>query len=229
MEHFAPRPDEGGSGNLPEPVRLRVMEELEGDASALLQHFRERGMTEEAAAREVEAWLGAPPQVWRELEEIHRPITVRWADRLLEPRRHRVERAVLLVAAMSVIWAAIPVKAGLIVRAPFGTGWVVLGMACAIVVLALRWSVQRWLKAAVDVRPQGMLLLAGLGAPAMGLLGAGLTLSRVTDGGLEPWPAVEIACGLATVALMVGIAGGALWSIQKAAQRIRSLADIGGA
>jgi hypothetical protein len=229
MEHFAPLPDEAGSGNLPEPVRLRVMEELDGDASALLEHFRERGMSEGAAAREVEAWLGTPPEMWRELEEIHRPIAVRWADRLLEPRRHRVERGVLLLAAMLLVSAALPVRADLVVRAAFGTGWLVLGMACVVVVLALRWSVQRWLQAAVDVRPHGMLLLAGLGAPALGLLGAGVTLSRVKDGGLEPWPAVELACGLATVALMVGIAGGVLWSIQKAAHRIRSPADIGGA
>jgi hypothetical protein len=227
VERFALLPDRAPGGGLPEPVRLRVLEELEGDASALLDHFRERGMTEEAATRAVEAWLGPPPEVWRELEEIHRPIAVRWAERLLEPRRHRAERVVLLFAAMSLVTAAIPLRAGLIVQAPFATGWLVLAMACAVVVLALRWWVRRWLSEAMHPPPD-MLALLGLGAPAMGLLGAGLTLLRAGEGGLPLWDAIEVASGLATVGLMVGIAGGVFWSVQKATHRIRSGAENGG-
>jgi hypothetical protein len=228
MEHFAPLPDEAMTARLPEPVRVRVMEELEGDAAALLGHFRARGMSEEAAAREVEAWIGAGPAVWRELEEIHRPIAVRWADRLLEPQRHGVERAVLLVAGMSLLFAAMPLRAGLIIHAPFGAGWVVLAMSCAILALALGAAMRRWRAPSVRVPRHGILALLGLGAPAVGLLGAALTLSQVSDGGLEMWSAIQMASGVATVGLMAGIAGGALWSVEKASDRIRSRGSEGG-
>lgn len=228
MEHFAPLPDEAPGAGLPEPVRLRVMEELEGDASALLDHFRERGMTEEAAAREVEAWLGAPAEVWRELEEIHRPIAVRWADRLLEPQRHRIERVVLLVAAMSLVAAAIPVRAGLVVQAPSGTGWLVLAMGCGIVLLALQSLLQRWRTPATHGRAQVLLAALALGTPAVGLLGAGLTLSRVGGGRLAAWHAIEIASGIATVGVMGGIAAGALWSVRRASDRMPARRSDGG-
>ena len=228
MEHFAPHPDEAMMARLPEPVRVRVMEELAGDAAALLGHFRARGMSEEAAAREVEAWVGAGPAVWRELEDIHRPIAVRWADRLLEPQRHGVERAVLLVAVMSLLFAAMPLRAGLIVDVPFGAGWVVLAMSCAILVLALGAAMRRWLAPSMHMPRHGFLALLGLGTPAAGLLGAVLTLSRVSDGGLEMWNAIEMASGVATVGLMAGIAGGALWSVENASIRIRSRGSDGG-
>lgn len=227
MEHFAQLPDETIAPDLPAPVRLRVMEELAGDASALLDHFRSRGMSDEAAAREVEAWVGTRPEVWRELEEIHRPIAVRWADRLLEPGRHRVERLVLLMSVIALTGAAIPLRAGLIVRAPFGTGWIVLGMAGAIVVLALRsWMLRRRTASAPPL--PGVLTLIGLGAPAVGLLGAGLTLSNVSNGSVAMWNAIEIASGLATVALMAGAAAGVLWSIEKACDRITWSEQRGG-
>lgn len=230
MEHFAPLPDRATRGSLPEPVRLRVMEELEGDASALLSHFRALGMTEQAAGREVEAWLGAGPGVWRELEEIHRPITVRWAGRLLEPQRHRVERVALLIAALLLVMAAIPVRAGVVVQAAFATGWVVLAMACTTMVLALRWFVQRRRAAASNPDRQGrqMLPVLALGTPVVGLLAAGLTVSRVGDGGVDAWHAVEVASGTLTIGMMVGIAAGVLWSVQRASRPERSRVSEGG-
>lgn len=228
MERFAPLPDQAMTARLPEPVRLRVMEELEGDAAALLGHFRARGMSQEAAAREVEAWLGTEPAIWHELEEIHRPIAVRWADRLLEPQRHRVERVVLLFAAISLVMAAIPVRAGLVVQAAFATGWAVMLMASATVVLALRWFITRRPATGADRPVQEMLALLALGTPTVGLLAAALTLSRVGDGGLAPWDAVEIASGAATVGIMAGIAAGVLWSVQRASSQTRSRRSGGG-
>lgn len=228
MQHFAPVPEDIPGARLPEPVRLRVMEELEGDASALLAHFRDRGMTEEAATREVQEWLGTRPEVWRELEEIHRPIMVRWADRMLKPRGHRVERTGLVLAAVLLVAAAIPLRIGVVVQAAFGTGWVVVAMACGIVVLVVQWWIRGLLDPATRAAPRDMLALLGLGAPVVGLLGAGLTLSHAGEGNLAMWSAIEVASGIATLGLMVGIAGGVSWSVQKAWRGINSPAEPGG-
>lgn len=226
MEHYARVPEEPVMGaGLPEPVRLRVMEELEGDASGLLAHFLDRGMSEEAAQREAEAWVGAKQDVWRELADIHRPLAVRWADRLLEPRSHHAERAGVVVAAMSLVAAAIPLRASLVVRAPFGTGWLVLALAAAIVVLAFHRAIVLWRNPSAGNGGGDLLALLGVGAPALGLLAAGLTMSRVRDGGLALWPAIEIASGTATVGLMAGLASGVFWSLHKAWHRISSPAD----
>src|SRR5690606_16278567 len=153
---------------------------------------------------------GAPSEIWRELEEIHRPIAVRWADRLLEPRRHRAERVVLLFVTMSLVTAAMPLRAGLIVQAPLGTGWIVLAMACAVVVLALDWLVRRRRASGSRTSRLELLALLALGSPAVGLLSAGLTLSRVSEDGLDPWSAVEIASATGAVAIVVGVAAGVL-------------------
>jgi hypothetical protein len=244
MEHFAQLPDESvratarahaqreasaaSAARLPDPVRRRVMEELESDASALQAHFRGRGMSEEAAAHEVEAWLGPPPEVWRELEEIHRPIAVRWADRMLEPQQHRVERVVFLMAAMLLLTTALPLRATVIVQAPYGTGWLVLAMGCATILLALLSILQRWRPPARRIGLHESFVLLALGTPVMGLLGAGLTLSRVNAAGLAPWTAIGIASGTLTVGVIVGIAAGVMWSLHRASVRTHSRRTGGG-
>lgn len=205
---------------LPEPVRVRVLEELAGDAAALREHLRGRGWTEEAAAAEVDAWLGAGPAVWRELEEIHRPIAVRWAERLMRPERNKLEVGLLLAACASLVPAAAAIPLGLDVLrdAPFGTGWTVCALGCVISATALPGILRR--HASYDAARLRIIAALSLAAPVTALLGAALAMS-VASASSGLLRSVEVATALAAYGLMVGIAGGAVWSIGHASRFTR--------
>lgn len=225
MDSRTPRKAPAGAARLPAAVRDRVLKELDDDAAALFAHLRERGLSEEEATREVERWFGAGPELWRELEEIHRPLTVRWAGGLLEPGRRRAERIALMIAALTAAGAALPLSWGLLLRAPWGTGWLLLALAGSVPVLALlgdRRVIGGPLSAALLTH---LLAIASVAAPAVALLGAVLALSGVDAGGDETaWTAVETAAGLLAVGLMVGVIGGLVWSAARAggAREIRN-------
>jgi hypothetical protein len=213
------------AARLPEGVRDRVLKELDDDAAALYAHYRMRGLSEEESVRQVERWVDAAPGVWRELEEIHGPITVRWAGGLLEPGRRRTERIALMIAALTAAGAALPLSWGLLLRAPWGTGWLLLALAGSLPVLALLGARRLGVGPMSAAMLTHLLAIASVAAPAVALLGAVLALSEVGAGGDETaWTAVETAAGLLAAGLMVGVIGGLVWSAARAggAREIRT-------
>lgn len=217
--------------NLPQPQKSRLLEELAADAAGLHAHLRTRGVPEPEAMREVERWLAAAPETVRQLESIHSPLYLRWASRLSEPGRRRMERAALAVVVLCTLLATIPLAlGGALGRAPFASGWLVvlLGVgSCA--VMAERWFAL-WVRkdhGGDRRRGLGFLVGAALLAPTVSALGGALALSGLAFGDPDharTWSVVQTSSGLLAAGLIVGLLAGAFrFTVESRARWIERL------
>jgi hypothetical protein len=199
--------------DLPQPAKSLVLEEIAADATGLYARLRARGVSEAAAELQVEAWLAAAPSALRELEQIHRPIYLRWAARLSEPGRHRLERTAFACVVLLQIAGALPLIGGAAFTAsPAGTGWLVLLLGVFAVSIAVERVFSLWILkshgATVRRRYQIALLSIALAAPAVAFVGAAFALMTVaTQGGTATaaWRAVQVASSLLATGLMIGL------------------------
>lgn len=213
MSRFAPLLERTNRAlDLPQPQKSRIMEELAADAADLFEHLRERGIGEAEATREVETWLLTDPEQIRELEEIHRPLYLRWANRFSQRHSHRGERFALALILLGLLGVAAYLLSGTrVLSAPFGTGYAILLLGILCVVFSVERVVALWLRSgSMSGRRGGLRVVAftTTAAPAVALLGAALAFYNSpaeADPAGEIWAAIATASGLLGAGLSVAL------------------------
>lgn len=166
--------------DVPQPMRTRVVEELNADLHDMAEELMARGVpAEEAWQRALDRLLPTPDMVDR-LSACHRGFYQRLADRFSDPARHRFERlllggSLLLLGAMG---AAVLGSVDLL-RNPAGATLPLLGLALATLGIVL------WKLFQLHVRKDHVVsrLRRGLGwLPALAIGAAvGTTLGLTTE------------------------------------------------
>jgi hypothetical protein len=211
-------------GELPHPVRTRILLELAGDLEALGADLRRSGVPEiEAAARARERVLPSGPAL-DALVQLHRPLYRRLTAPIPDSSLRRWERYTLLGATMVVLGGGLLFlwDKGLL-AAPSPFLWGILAIAASTSALVFAKGFQLFVRR--DHRPEaltrGLGLLLALSGTALLVAGAG-TVTGLWDlaatmerGASDPVPlltawllrdSVLVATGLLTA-----LAGGLAW------------------
>lgn len=118
--------------DLPEPVRSRVLLEVEADLEGLYRTYRDEGLTREEAARRAEEALGLSREAIDTLVELHAPLYRRLFERFASSARRRWERIVLaLLIALTVAGGVSALVTGGLLRDSSPLIWAVLALASA--------------------------------------------------------------------------------------------------
>ena len=213
MSRFAPLLERTNRAlDVPQPQKSRIMEELAADAADLFEHLRARGIGEAEATREVETWLLTDPEHIRELEEIHRPLHLRWANRFTQRRGPPGERFALALILLGLLAVAAHLLSGTrVLSAPFGTGYTILLLGLLSVVVSVERVFALWLRSGkMAGRRRGLRVIAftTTTAPAVALLGAALAFyssAAETAQAAEMWAAIATASGLLGAGLSVAL------------------------
>lgn len=128
----------GARLELPHPARSRVLHEIASDLEAAYGAYRTRGLDEEEAARRAERLLDPSWAALEALERVHAPLYRRWLARFSQRTRHRAERAVLVVLAVTVLAGGVAGLVGAeVLRDPSPFLWPVLGLGAAALALGV--------------------------------------------------------------------------------------------
>jgi hypothetical protein len=125
--------------DLPQPVKSHVLLEMAADLEDLFHAYRQRGLSEEEAEREVRERFDASDDALRELARLHRSTFRRWMDRFSTQAQSRWERIVL---GLSLVFVAVvtgrPLVSTAFFREASGFVWVaiVIGIVAAGIFLA---------------------------------------------------------------------------------------------
>jgi hypothetical protein len=211
-------------GELPHPVRTRILLELAGDLEAFSADLRRSGVPEmEAAARARERVVPSGPAL-DALVQLHRPLYHRLTAPISDSSLRRWERYTLLGATMAVLGGGLFFLWDMgLLAAPSPILWGILAIAASTLALVLAKGFQLFVRR--DHRPgtltRGLGLLLALSGTAVLVAGAGTVTglwglaSTMERGVSDPLPlltawllrdSVLVATGLLTA-----LAGGLSW------------------
>jgi hypothetical protein len=164
-------------------VRSRILLEIASDLEAVYEHFREDGLSEEAAQRQAIEHCDLSDEAVAELVDVHTSWYRRFLDRFSAQVQTRWERAVviLLLIFVAAVTAPLVVSVRVFEVASFAV-WPVLGVTLAAVVMSLRKFYAAYVKQDHDTRRlrsglSAILVLAGINL-LIGLYGCWLALYR---------------------------------------------------
>jgi hypothetical protein len=114
--------------DLPQPVRSRILLEIDSDLNALYQHFRDSGLSEETARRQAVEHCDLSDEALAELVDVHTSWFRRFLDRFSVQAQTRWERAflILLLVFVAAVTAPLVVSIRVFEVASFAV-WPVLG------------------------------------------------------------------------------------------------------
>lgn len=210
--------------DLPAPIRSRVILEMASDLEALYAHYRERGLSEEEAARRAEEKVLASPEALHQLVTVHSTGYAALFARVAGRLQHGLALLLLLAGALPLVALGLVALVPQILAArtsPFV--WTLALAGAAIAALTLLKLYQLMLRKEEDIerRHRGLFFLffLALFTPALGLLGylsSVYALAQRLARGTPPeqvvvaeWIARESA--LFGVSILLGIGAGLAW------------------
>lgn len=237
MERFGPALRRAARElDLPGRVRTELLLEMAADLEAAYQHHRERGLTDDDAARRAEAAVLGSSEVIRRLARMHAGPWRGWAEEVAARWSGVFGLVLLAVGVLPVValGGGVSVWASMVTRSSFA--WLILLIGALMTALTAT-EVLRLLDDRPLRRPRlPTLLVLGAMAPALGLLAPVLGLQRVAMGlvGEPPEQSVLVATivrdGATFLAgLLIGIGALLCWFVlvemeaRRAAREVRVL------
>ncbi|HKK26706.1 MAG TPA: hypothetical protein VKB18_01360 [Gemmatimonadota bacterium] len=207
---------------IPEPRRSRILLEMASDLEDLYGTYRERGLGEAEARERAVRLLGASPEVLTELRREHGSRMAGLLDRLAGDRAHRLESALLALAAgLAVAGGGYGVAASGVVADPSPWVWAVAALAAGGIGLVGARALALYVRPArLGPRPvEALRVVVGVAAACLTVsaLGSLVELSAAAGAAQRAasppdllWRRLSAAAGLSALGLTVALllAGG---------------------